>query len=311
MNAEIRTEFVKANGLNFEVDMCGAGKKFAICLHGFPEHSFSWRYQLPLLAKLGYTVWAPNLRGYGNSSRPTKVKDYSIDHLIADVASLIDASGAKSTLLIGHDWGGAIAWGFALQAIRPVERLIVMNFPHPSLFLKRLMKWPQIVKSWYIFFFQIPKIPELLLGLWDAKPIGDILYNNAVDKSRFPDKVLEIYCKNASQPGALTAMINYYRAFFKGKPISEKRRVMGLILEIPTLMIWGEEDAALGKELTYGTEKLVTDFTIRYLPNVSHWVQQEAPETVNAMIEAWIIGKEVPKVGSVEKLIEVKQDEIA
>ena len=296
LNAEIRTEFVKANGLNFEVDKCGAGEKFAICLHGFPEHSYSWRNQLPLLAELGYTVWAPNLRGYGNSSRPTTVKDYLIDHLIADVASLIDASGAKSTLIVGHDWGGAIAWIFALQAIRPIERLIVMNFPHPSLFLGRLMKWPQIVKSWYIFFFQIPKIPEILLGLWDAKPIGDILYHMAVDKSRFPDNILEIYRKNASQPGALTAMINYYRAFFKTKPFSEKRREMNLNLERPVLMIWGEKDMALGKELTYGTEKLVTDFTVRYLPNVSHWVQQEAPETVNAMIKAWIIGKEVPKV---------------
>lgn len=115
MDPEIRTEFVEEGELKFEVDMCGTGDKFAICLHGFPEYSFSWRHQLPLLARLGYTVWAPNLRGYGNSSRPTKVKDYKMEFVTTDVAHLIDASGANSTLLIGHDWGGIIAWLFALE----------------------------------------------------------------------------------------------------------------------------------------------------------------------------------------------------
>jgi pimeloyl-ACP methyl ester carboxylesterase len=298
---EIRTELIQTKGLTFEVDMCGAGEKFAICLHGFPEHSFSWRYQLPLLAGLGYTAWAPNLRGYGNSSRPEKVKDYSIDHLVSDVADLIDASGFKSALLIGHDWGGVIAWSFAIQSVRPIERLIVMNIPHPSLFLKGLIKWPQIFRSWYIFFFQIPKIPELLLGLSGAKPVGDVFYKTAVDKSRFPETVLEVYRENALRPGALTAMINYYGALFREKEISRKRRLLETILEVPTLMIWGEKDAALGKELTYGTEKLVTDFTVRYLPDVSHWVQQEAPEAVNKMIEAWITGKKIPEARSVSR----------
>lgn len=297
MNTEIRTELVKTSGLTFEVDMCGAGEKFAICLHGFPEHSFSWRYQLPLLAGLGYRVWAPNLRGYGNSSRPEKVKEYSIDCLVSDVASLIDASGAESTLLIGHDWGGVIAWSFAIQALRPIERLIVMNIPHPSLFLKGLIRWPQLFRSWYIFFFQLPKIPELLLGLRGARLVGKMFYNMAVDKRRFPETVLEVYRKNARRPGALTAMINYYRALFREKQIAQKRRLLETIVEVPTLMIWGEKDSALGKELTYGTEKLVTDFTVRYLPGVSHWVQQEAPEVVNEMIAAWITGKKVPEAG--------------
>lgn len=298
MDTEIRTKLVKTDGLTFEVDMCGFGEKFAICLHGFPEHSFSWRYQLPLLAGLGYTVWAPNLRGYGNSSRPEKVKEYSIDCLVSDVAALIDASGAESTLLIGHDWGGVIAWSFAIQAIRPIERLIVMNIPHPSLFLKGLIRWPQLFRSWYIFFFQLPKIPELLLGLQGARLVGKMFYNMAVDKRRFPETVLEVYRENARRPGALTAMINYYRALFREKQIAQKRRLLETIVEVPTLMIWGEKDSALGKELTYGTEKLVTDFTVRYLPGVSHWVQQEAPEVVNAMIAAWITGKEVPEAGS-------------
>src|SRR5437016_14244608 len=118
MTAVIQTRFVQANGLCFEVDQCGEGDKLALCLHGFPECSFSWRYQLPLLARLGYTAWAPNLRGYGRSSRPPHVRDYALPCLLADIAGLIEAAGKHSTLLIGHDWGGLIGWHFALQALR-------------------------------------------------------------------------------------------------------------------------------------------------------------------------------------------------
>ena len=164
MQHEIRTRTVEANGLTFQVDTCGTGDKFAICLHGYPECAFSWRYQLPLLANLGYTAWAPNLRGYDGSSRPPRKSDYRIDRLTADVASLIDAAGAKSTLLVGHDWGGVIAWIFALQKIRPLERLIAMNFPHPKLYRERISRWPQIKKSWYVFMFQLPWLPELRVG---------------------------------------------------------------------------------------------------------------------------------------------------
>lgn len=296
MTAEIRTEFIAANGLTFEVDICGDGDKFAICLHGFPESSFSWRYQLPLLAELGYTVWAPNLRGYGKSSRPARVLDYALDNLVEDVAALIDASAAKSALLIGHDWGGGIAWDFALRKKRPLDGLVVMNIPHPLLFYKNATKWPQLARSWYILAFQIPKLPEFLLGMRGAKGVGDMFYKMAVDKSRFPDEVLAHYRDNASQPGALTAMINYYRAVVRSGSSPQQKQIMETYLETPTLMLWGEEDPALGKELTYGTEDLVSDFTIRYLPKISHWIQQEAPETVNVMLEAWLLGEEVPRV---------------
>jgi pimeloyl-ACP methyl ester carboxylesterase len=305
MYPAIQTQFVQANGLSFEVDQCGDGDRLALCLHGFPECSFSWRYQLPLLARLGYTAWAPNLRGYGNSSRPPRIKDYALRHLLADVAGLIDAAGKRATVLIAHDWGGVIGWHFVLQAIRPVERYIVLNLPHPALLLKRMFRFPQIVRSWYIFFFQIPWVPEWVFRLRGAKAIGDAFRNMAVDKSRFPDEVLDVYRRQALQPGALTAMINYYRAMIHDLPRPRHlRRMERTILEIPTLMIWGERDTALGKELTYGTDKLVRDFTLRYVPDVSHWVQQEAPETVNAMIEAWLGGRPVPYAGSGGKIRE-------
>ncbi|MSU76916.1 MAG: alpha/beta hydrolase [Gemmataceae bacterium] len=289
MSILIQTRFVQANGLTFEVDQCGDGDKLALCLHGFPECSFSWRYQLPLLARLGYTAWAPNLRGYGETTRPCYVGDYALSHLIADVAGLIDAAGKRSTLLIGHDWGGAIAWSFVLAPLRPIERFIVMNMPHPARFVAGLFRLPQILRSWYVFFFQMPLFPEWILTVYGAKAIGDGFLNTAVDKSRFPEKVLDVYRRQALQPGAMTAMLNYYRALFRTWPrVKQMQRLEANPLETPTLMIWGERDSALGKELTLGTDKLVRDLTLHYLPNASDWVQQDAPDTVNTMIEEWL-----------------------
>lgn len=297
MQPIIQTRFVKANGLTFEVDQCGDGDRLALCLHGFPECAYSWRHQLPMLASLGYTAWAPNLRGYGRSSRPARLSDYAMRHLLADVAGLIDAAGKRSTVLIGHDWGGAIGWLFAIQAPRPIERFIVLNLPHPAIFFKRLFRFPQLLRSWYLFFFQIPALPEWLLTVDRAKAIADAFRDMAVDKSRFPDEVLDVYRASALQPGAMTAMINYYRALIRNLPRPRQREQTERMLEVPTLMIWGERDAALGKELTVGTDRLVRDFTLRYVPDVSHWVQQEAPETVNTMIEAWLTGCRVPFAG--------------
>ncbi len=289
MSIPIQTRFVQANGLTFEVDQCGDGDKLALCLHGFPECSFSWRYQLPLLARLGYTAWAPNLRGYGHTTRPRYVGDYALSHLIADVAGLIDAAAKRSTLLIGHDWGGAIAWSFVLAPLRPIERFIVMNMPHPARFVAGLLRLPQMLRSWYVFFFQMPIFPEWFLTANGAKAIGDAFLNTAVDKSRFPEAVLDVYRRQALQPGAMTAMLNYYRALFRAWPRAKQmQRFEANPFETPTLMIWGERDAALGKELTLGTDKLVRDLTLHYLPNASHWVQQDAPDTVNAIIEEWL-----------------------
>ncbi|PKQ06303.1 MAG: epoxide hydrolase [Alphaproteobacteria bacterium HGW-Alphaproteobacteria-11] len=295
----IRTAYIEANGLAFEVDICGDGEKLALLLHGFPESKYSWRHQMPVFAELGYTVWAPNLRGYGGTSRPKGREAYALPHLLDDVAGLIDAARARGvsgpTTLVSHDWGGVIAWTFALKKMRPLERFIVMNLPHPALMAKRIRTWAQLKKSWYIFFFQIPWLPEKLLLARNARAIGEAFRGMAVDKSRFPEEVLDHYRKNAQLPGAMTAMINYYRASFRGERPAEWTDPP--MLETPTLMIWGEEDSALGKELTYGTDELVSDFTIRYLPQVSHWVQQEAPESVNAMIRAWIEGRHVPQAG--------------
>jgi pimeloyl-ACP methyl ester carboxylesterase len=296
MKTTIETRLIEANGLSFEVDTCGGGDRFALLLHGFPESSYSWRYQLPLLARLGYTAWAPNLRGYGGSSRPARVADYALPHLLADVAGLIDAAGARETLLVGHDWGGAIAWSFALAQQRPLDGLIVMNLPHPLRFIQGLKRWPQMKRSWYIYFFQLPLLPELLLGAGHARAIGRAIAGSAANREHLSREVLQVYRDQASQPGALRAMINYYRALVRFRGFEHVRAHLREPLATPTLMLWGEQDHALGKELTLGTDELVEDLTLRYLPAAAHWVQQEAPETVNAMIEAWLGGGPVPVV---------------
>ena len=291
----IRHEGVHANGLRFHVAACGAGERLALCLHGFPECWYSWRHQLPLLARLGYRAWEPDLRGYGESDRPPQREDYAIERLLEDVAGLIDASQARSTILLAHDWGAVIAWYFAMRKIRPLQRLVIMNVPHPAPMERALRGWRQKARSWYVLFFQIPRLPEALLRARNCRGIGDAFRNMAVDKSRFPDEMLQVYRDNAARPGALTAMINYYRALVRGGGAARQRALGYPPIDTPTLMIWGERDSALGKETTYGTDAYVRNLTIRYLPNVSHWVQQEAPETVNAMLEAWLTGQPVPE----------------
>lgn len=306
----IRTEMVQANGLTFEVEKCGSGDTLVLCLHGFPELGYSWRYQLPMLADAGYEAWAPNLRGYGRSSRPQRIEDYDLDALMADVAGLIDAAGKSSVVLLAHDWGAVIAWQFAIEKRRPLEKLIICNVPHPVLFGRALRTgFAQLRKSWYILFFQIPRLPEFLLGLGGARGVGEMMRRSAVDKTNFSREVLAVYQRNAAQPGALTAMLNYYRALFRARKKLAARAVS--IIEVPTLMIWGESDVALTKASTYGTERLVSDFRIRYLPRVSHWVQQEAPAQVNAMIQAFLADRPVPRVAWQLQLIDTDEDATA
>jgi pimeloyl-ACP methyl ester carboxylesterase len=293
----IESEFVQANGLRFHVETCGdpQSPRLALCLHGFPELGYSWRHQLPVLADLGFRVWAPDLRGYGKTDRPPHMNDYAIEALIEDVAQLIDASGAESVLLLAHDWGAVIAWQFAIHRIRDLERLVIMNVPHPAIVDGQPRNFRQLLRSWYILFFQIPWLPEFLAGLGGAKAIGSGFLDMAVNKERFPDEVLEVYREAARQPGALRAMVNYYRAYVRGGGLARQRKRGSPLIETPTLMIWGEEDAALGKELTVGTEHHVKQLTLRYLPEASHWVQQDDPETVNEMLRAWVRGERVPE----------------
>jgi pimeloyl-ACP methyl ester carboxylesterase len=286
---------VAANGIHFEVATMGAGDRLALCLHGFPENAYSWRYQMPLLARLGYRVWAPNLRGYGNTDSPREVSAYKISTLVEDVACLIRAANPRDTLLLAHDWGAALAWLLAMKQPRLIDRLVIFNVPHPACFLRELRRSGQLARSWYMLCFQLPWLPEFFLGRRQGRATAELIRRTSSKPARFPDDDLEAFRANAARPGGLTAMLNWYRAAFRG---GEIRRYSGRnvpIIRVPTLFLWGDADVALSLRTTRGTEQYVSDLTFRVLSGVSHWIQQEAPEAVNAMLEAWLNGRRVPE----------------
>ena len=272
---------VPANGLEFEVFEAGEGDRLALLLHGFPQHAVSWHNQVPFLAGLGYRVWAVNQRGYGGTSRPPKREEYSLARLTGDVAGLIDASGAASVTLIGHDWGASVAWTFAIRRIRPLARLVIVNVPHPLCFRRELKTWSQRRKSWYAGFFQMPVLPELMLSVAGGGLLVSILRHDARRPGAFPDEVLEIYRANVSAPGTAAAMLNWYRA--AGRDIMAADD-LDTPVDTPTLVIWGEEDIALGLPCLDGTGRYVRDLRVERLPGVSHWAQEDAPQEVNRLL---------------------------
>lgn len=292
--AAAKTIRVAANGINFEVLTLGDGDQLAICLHGFPENAYCWRFQMPLLARLGYRVWAPNLRGYGTTDSPRNIDAYRMEVLVEDVAGLIRAAGAKETVMIGHDWGGALAWNLASWLPALVQRLVVLNAPHPACFVRELKRPGQLMKSWYIFFFQLPVLPEWLLGLDGARGIASIIRRTTCNRSCASEEILDVYRQNSSRRGGLTGMLNWYRALLRGGAIGRFRKREVPRIEIPTLFIWGGADRFLSARTTVGTEKYVANLSFRILPGVSHWVQEEAPEAVNSTLEAWLLDHPVP-----------------
>ncbi len=286
-SATIRQTTVSANGQTFELLTCGDGDNLCLLLHGFPENAFSWREQMPVLAELGYRVWAPNQRGYGLSSKPRRVRDYDLIHLMADVAALIDLSGACRTILIGHDWGAAVAWTFASRRIRPIDALVILNVPHPVCFHRSLRRPSQMLRSWYALFFQIPWLPEFLLSRRSGRLIPRAILRTSSSPDSFPRELLESFRVQAADRRNLRSMIHWYRAAFRGGLRRQLRIGFPPILT-RTLMLWGEADTALARFTTDGTEEFVPDLNLRYLPGISHWLQQDATEEVNQALIAFL-----------------------
>src|SRR3954454_6549009 len=276
----MQTTFIKMNGLRFEVLEAGSGDRLALCLHGFPEHAVSWRHQIPVLAGMGYRVWAVNQRGYGRTSRPTHVADYALPHLVDDVAALIDAANAKRVVLIGHDWGGMVAWCFAATQRRPLERLVIMNEPHPLCFRAALKRGRKLRKSWYVAFFQLPWLPERMLTAQGGAVVRQMFAGVAL-----PPDVLGVYTGQIIEPGAATAMLNWYRAV---RLLSSRTLNLAHVIDVPTLVVWGERDVALDPICLNGTNRYVRDLTVKRLPGASHWVQQDAPQVVNGLLREFL-----------------------
>ena len=248
---------------------------------------------MPYLANLGYRVWAPNLRGYGNTDAPKGLKNYQLEVLMKDVEELIKASDASEVTLLSHDWGALIAWHLAMRKPALIDRLVICNVPHPFLFWRAISRsFEQIRRSWYIFFFQLPWIPELVFG---RISIGRLIRGGAAKRKNYSDEVVELFNKNTSRSKNRTAMLNYYRAMLCGGGNYRQWKLGYPKIKVPTLMLWGEKDVALSMTSSMGTEDHVEKFTIRYFKGISHHVQQDAPDEVNTMITAFLGNKRIPE----------------
>ncbi len=269
------------NNLDFHVVMAGpADGPLVLLLHGFPEFWYSWRRQMPALAAAGYHVWAPDQRGYNRSAKPRRVSDYDIDLLARDVIGMIDASGRRQVHLVGHDWGAAVAWWVAGHHPERLASLTILNVPHLHVMKEAILHNPaQRRRSWYIYFFQLPWLPELSLA--------DRNWTNAVRslkgssrRGTFSNDDLAAYRQAWAQPGAMTGMLNWYRAaarsFFRLGNLGRIR--------VPTLMLWGAQDIALGRELAQPSIDQCDDGRLVYLEEASHWVQHEEPDRVNRLL---------------------------
>ena len=292
MSFVIRSERVRANGLEFHVNTCGEGDRLALCLHGFPELGISWRRQLPVLAALGYRAWAPDLRGYGRTDRPEGLEHYAIESLLEDVAGLIDAADARETVLIAHDWGALIAWQFAAHRVRPLDRLVILNGPPAGTLARPALT--ELRRFAYVLFFQLPGLPERVLARRDHEPIAMTFEKLAGRPQNIDHEDVRQYREAAAQPGATTAMINYYRALVRGRGVRRLSKRGFPTIETPTLLVWGDADPVLLPETTDDTTKWVDDVTRRFIAGVGQWVQQEAPDEVNDIPSAWLTGPPVP-----------------
>ena len=288
--------YIQTNGIQLHSVTQGEGP-LMLMLHGFPEFWYSWRYQIPEFAK-DYQVVALDLRGYNESEKPQERAAYGMAELIKDVEGAIKGLGYDRCILVGHDWGGDIAWSFAYAHPEMLEKLIVMNFPHPAKFAEALRRNPQqMLRSWYILFFQLPWLPELMLQVDNYRAIASAFIDSAIDKTAFTPEDLAAYKNAAVKPGALTAMLNYYRNnYYRNIFPRLLNQTEWNVLQVPTLMIWGENDKFLGKELTYDNQAYVKDFQLHYIPQCSHWVQQEQPDLVNQYMRDFLNSDRVVEV---------------
>ena len=282
----MREEYRTVNGVTLHCVVAGTGP-LVVLLHGFPEAAYSWRAQIPALAER-FTVVAPDMRGYNTSSKPKGVENYHIERLVEDVVALIHSFGVEHAAVVGHDWGGLVAWMTALLRPDVVRQLVILNCPHPRVFQQHVLTNPvQARRSWYIGFFQLPWLPEWVLRRNDYAFLEHAFRDDAVHPDNFSDADIAAYKTSASQQGALTAMVNYYRALFRA-PSLRVLADLDPVVRPPTLVVWGEQDFALGNELLDGLPRYVPDLTVRRIADASHWVQQDRPDLVNRYLAGFL-----------------------
>lgn len=252
-----------------------------VLLHGFPQFHHMWRHQIPALVEAGYRVVAPDMRGYNLSEKPDGIEHYRIEELARDVEQLILERGEEKAVVIGHDWGAIVAWFVAMQHPGRVEKLGILNVPHPARFLDGLTMPGQFLRSFYVFLFQVPRLPEKLLSAGGFAVLRAGFRRDPVRPGAISARDVERYVEALSRPGALAAAINYYRALFRSP--SETRALLRKI-EAPTLVIWGEKDVFLSRELAEPGPLWVPNLRVERLPDASHWVAEDRPGEVNALL---------------------------
>ena len=253
-------------------------------LHGFPEFWYAWRYQIEHFARQGYRVIVPDQRGYNLSDRPRRVKQYSLDVLAADIVHLMDALQIEKTHLVGHDWGGAVAWWLGVKHPGRFEKLAVLNCPHPVIMRQQIRRNArQRRRSWYFFFFQLPFVPEWRMRRMDWD-MGQRALQGTSRKGTFSDADIALYKAAWSRPGAARGMINWYRAVFRSRLQTPK----SIRLQLPVLLIWGRRDRFLGEELAQPSLELCDSGQLQFIDEASHWVQHEEPARVNRLIQNFI-----------------------
>ena len=282
---EIKFDEAQIGGVKIHYAYAGTGEKLVLLLHGFPEFWYSWRHQLENLGD-EFTVVAPDLRGYNLSDKPPLVADYEMFNLVDDAVNLTHYFGREQAAIVGHDWGGAIAWATAQNHPEFVSKLAVLQVPPLRIWRKNLT-FKQFLASWYILFFQIPALPEWLLARNDFALLADALKNSTALEDVFTAQDIAAYKRAWREPFALTAMINYYRAnfarFFIGSESDEKIRV-------PTVFIYGERDQAILRATVRGIGAMIdAPFEEFFIPDAAHWVQQEAPQTVTAILREFLL----------------------
>ena len=268
---EVRLHYVEA----------GEGP-LVLLLHGFPQFWYQWRYQVPALVQAGFRVVAPDMRGYNLSDKPLGVRAYRVELLARDVERLILACGESTAALVGHDWGAIVAWIAAMRHPERVEKLAILNVPHPARFLDGLLSPMQLLRSSYVFFFQIPRLPEEVIRAGDFALLRSALGRDPVRPGALTAEDIERYVEAIARPGTLTATINYYRALLRypGETGALLQRV-----EAPVLVIWGERDRFLSRRLAEPPHLWVPNLVhVKRLPDASHWVAEDRPLEVNTLL---------------------------
>jgi epoxide hydrolase 4 len=279
LNSEWQHRFIETNRIRLHYVTQGEGE-LVILLHGFPEFWYSWRHQIPALAR-HFKVVVPDLRGYNESDKPAS--GYDLDTLSLDIRGLIENLGYLKAHVVGHDWGGAIAWHLAQTFPQVLHRLAVLNAPHPQRFMQELMSnADQVRRSWYMLAFQIPGLPEWLIQNNLRTFVKNMLQGQAIRKGAFSARDTEMYEAALEKPGVLTAALSYYRQWLSPQTWWQQWGRSPKLVTVPTLVLWGEDDVFLSQQLTQGIDKLVSGpLQLTSIPQCGHWIQQEVPQTVN------------------------------